>query len=204
VTVHNAPVSKGYVIRNTRAPKLLSSGDGLVVKHRELWTMPAQAVTNAFESANASINPALGSGTGADASPFTWLASIGAKYARYKIRKMEFTYVPAVSTATSGSVGLYMLYNAAEDPSTNIESSMAHYRAISGPIWKQHKLNAVAANAASQPINGRLTRDSAVTYAVDRPDYDFGRIVVFHTSPTVGTLGQVWVDYEIELFAPVA
>lgn len=206
VRTQNAPVSKGTVNRNIAPPQMLTSSEGVVVRHKELWNLVTHPVAGTFNAVFCDVNPGLTStiGGGDDTGPFTWLPNIARNYTRYRVRKCQAEYVPTSATSADGTVGMVNLYNVNSTVPANITEAINSFRSVSGPTWQHSKIDLVTSGAMTQPRNGRLIRQATIGSNA-KPDYDFGKLVFFSECPNAGqSLGQLWVTYEIEFMIPIA
>lgn len=102
------------IVNTNKAPKLSSTPQGTVVRHKEMFLDPVS--NNTFQHFQKPMNPAL-------ATSFPWLSKIAGAYETYRFRKLKFSYVPQCSTTSSGSFGMYFDY----DPTDGFTTSMKQF-----------------------------------------------------------------------------
>jgi hypothetical protein len=125
---------------------------------------------------------------------FQWLSDIAANYTQYKFTTIQFEYVPRCSVNSNGSV----LLSFSADPSL---ASPADYN-------EQMNLPTESGNvfsAVTLPIP-KKTLDRLNAYLVDtdgtaEDDFDVLRLYVGIVD-FVGTAGDLWVSYHVQLLAP--
>lgn len=169
-----------------------SNGNTLVVKHREF--LRDIIGTAAFASVSVPVNPGL-------TNSFPWLSKIARNFESYRFRKLHFEYDTMVSTDTDGVAMLVMDYDAADAaPGSKLEA-MSYLGSERGPLWAPTLFKANQASLNKLPQ--RYVRFSSLASNLDIKTYDAG---VFYLctvgSSTTGTIGELYVDYEVELSTP--
>jgi len=170
------------------------SGDGsIVVRHREYIADVLGSVAYAVTSF--SVNPGL-------STTFPWLSTVAANYESYKFRRLQFLYETSKSTNTSGSLMLSMDYDAADSsPSSKVEQ-MAMFNAVRSAVWDECVLSGDKKDLQKFGVQ-RYLRNAALAANLDIKTYDIGNFLV----GTIGcadtsTLGELYVEYEVELHTP--
>ena len=130
---------------------------------------------------------------------FPWLSQIARAYTKFKIIKLIFRYIPASSTFTSGWVGFVPDFNTdANLPYT--KDALNIYKSKVAQPYKEFSTSFTARdfkNFAEYFVDDPSTNSDPKTY------FPLGFYVFTDTDVEAGiTLGQLWVDYSIELFEP--
>lgn len=176
------------------APQLSRSrADGtIVVKHREF--LQDIVGTAAFTAVKVAINPGL-------TNSFPWLSKIARNYESYRFRKVDFEYDTMVSTDTDGAAMLVMDYDAADSAPTTKLEAMSFLGSERGPLWQPttFRANVGALNKLPQ----RYVRFAALASNLDVKTYDAGSFYMCTVgSSNTGIIGELYVDYEVELITP--
>jgi hypothetical protein len=66
--------------------------------------------------------------------------AIANTYEKWRLRKLEISVMPVVSTNTSGVYGMYIDMDATDTADTNINSAMENRYSTMGPLWRAQKL----------------------------------------------------------------
>jgi len=136
---------------------------------------------------------------------FPWLSQIAPQYESYKFKKLRFRYQGTTSTGASGSVYLAVEYDAS-DPSPTSKTQIANWQEtkfcspweVMTHVSTQNNLNK---RSSYYVRNGTLPANSDIKL------YDVGYLCVVQSNVmpaanTSASVGEVWVDYEVELRTP--
>lgn len=184
----------------------LSNGNrgGIVITHREY--VRDITPSNAFTKWDFPINPGLG-------ITFPWLAQMAESYEEYAIRAMIFEYKSLCSdtvisggvSAGMGSVIMATNYNCNNDPFVD-KRTMENYDGSSGKKPSQSSIHIVDVRKSSTPAGvNRWVRTGGTKPNEDKRLYDVGTFsiaTVGQDANTSGTIGELWVAYEVEFFKP--
>lgn len=191
----------------------LSTGNrgGIIINNRE-FVCDILPSTD-FTKIDYDINPGL-----YQSNP--WLADIAAQYEQYQIRAMLFEYKSLCSDSTSvsntmglGSVIMAINYNQFNEPFTD-KRSMEHYSGATSKKPTESNIIVLDIKAGQNPIPGlKWCRSTPVPTDSDIRLYDHGRFSIATqgqpgdiSKPPLGakpgTIGELWVAYEIEFFKP--
>lgn len=184
----------------------LSNGNrgGIVITHREY--IRDITPSNAFTKWDFPINPGLG-------ITFPWVAQMAESYEEYAIRAMIFEYKSLCSdtvisggvSAGMGSVIMATNYNCNNDPFVD-KRTMENYDGSSGKKPSQSSIHIVDVRKSSTPAGvNRWVRTGGTKPNEDKRLYDVGTFsiaTVGQDAATTGTIGELWVAYEIEFFKP--
>jgi len=139
------------------------------------------------------VNYALSPGNPA---VFPWLAEMASCFQRARVHKLSFEYRTEISTSTPGVVMLSYILDVSEQPRVTKASIMQIEGTMSGPVW-QNMVCPVKPDG----------RELMVSYGTGFPSgtdpfkYTFGQLQVSTVSANA-TVGEIWIDYTIELYNP--
>lgn len=165
------------------------------IKHREYLQDIISPGTN-FNLESYAINPGL-------PFCFPYLANIAQNFEEYRVRGLVYEYVatatPYSTTSNMGSVIMSMEYNTA-NPDYTSKSQMENSEfAISAPPYK-NMVYGVECDRNTQNMYYVRTN----TTSLPGPLTDLGNFFVATNSVQAGTIGELWVSYDIEFMRPRA
>lgn len=132
---------------------------------------------------------------------FAWLSQIAPNYESYKFKKLNFRFVPACSTSTSGVIYLTVEFDSKDAVPTTERQIASYDGSVTGSVWARHNYS-----CASRNLNKRssyFVRNGAIPSSSDIQLYDIGYLIVATSgNPDTSILGKMWVDYEVELVTP--
>lgn len=188
------PVSTGMVVRQQNYKHKSS----YIVPHTE-YIGDIQANTELFHLDKSFIlNPG-------DPDTFPWCSQFGNLYESYIFRKLKFRYEPSCSTATQGYVAFVPDFNPLEAAPINKQQAFQNEKTVRGSPFKNF-----AVSFTHEQLNKRKTyfarSNSEVVADANKEVYDTGnlRVYVGGCVDNSTSLGEVWVDYEVEFFTPEA
>jgi hypothetical protein len=184
----SAPVSTSRTMQGSRA-NFSSTAGSIVVSHREYLQDVAGSV--GYNVTKRTIQPAMG-------SSFTWLHRLASSFQRYRVRSMRYTFIPSVSTNTAGRVMLGFNHDTVDNAPSSKSDFASLVSTSSGNTWSELSL-------VPKPAWKELyTRVGNVT-DTDLKTYDCGAFyLATYGQATTATIGEVFVDYTIELLNPQA
>jgi len=184
-------VAYGGSIRQ-RAPTMRSQNGSMVVVHREYVADITSAATTAFNAIQLPINPGM--------STFPWLSTIAKNFEKYRIKKLTYHFESLVGSITPGSVMLAIDMDAADALPSSKAQMLQSQNAARCNVWATCQTR--LPEAAKQLYN----RSSALASSQDIKTYDVGNLTVATqgVTPASTVVGELWVDYEIELAIPQA
>jgi len=131
---------------------------------------------------------------------FPWGSSILPQYEEYRLKRATFQYISTSgsisSTAALGSVVMGIVY----DPNDNQildRSTLLNYNGFKSAC--ADKNFSVSVDTSHNPLPIRYVSHN--TTAVEFNDYAIFYLAT-DTNPGTSQLGQLWVDYEIEMYVP--
>jgi len=192
ITSQPAPVSIGYksVMRN----KMRNT----VISHCEQIAEVTAANGSTYSlQVPLQINPGL-------ASTFPWLSQIAQNYEAYEFKKLQFVFIPYVSTATNGWNAMNFDYNPQEESSTQFptKQSFTDYDgSVQCNAWEAFQMPIRCPNLEGPRV--RTIRTGAITGQYDLHNYDHGQFN-FAVGASTGTsaIGTLYVCYSIALSRP--
>lgn len=187
----SVPLAKGRQVRIVE-PTLQGSGKSFIVKHREyLFDVAGSAP---FTNNYITVNPGL-------PITFPWGSGIAKNYEQYRIRSLKFLYETQAPTTEPGTVMLAMDYDPADAPPGDKPSFMSMAGAVRTPVWAGLTLSVDPQRRAFEKL---FVRTGPLGPDLDVKTYDYGvmNIAVQGSNPI--ELGELYVEYEIELFTPAS
>jgi hypothetical protein len=192
--VNAAPTAMSLVTK-TRAPTIKTTNRGFVVIHRE-FIQDVTAADSNFRNTTFSVNPGL-------ATTFPWLSAIAGRYESYLFRRLHFIYEPICPTTTPGAVMMAVDYDASDTAPTSKVVLMAYRGAVRSAPWNITRFDASRGDLRKFGVQ-RYVRTAAVPANTDVKTYDVGnlQLATQNTPATPTTLGELYVEYEVEFFTP--
>lgn len=192
--VNAAPTAISLVTK-TRSPAIKTTARGVVVTHREYVQDLTSADSN-FRNTSFSVNPGL-------ATTFPWLSAVAGRFESYLFRRLHFIYEPVCPTTTPGAVMMAIDYDAADTTPTTKVVLMSYKGAVRSAPWNITKFDASRDDLRKFGIQ-RYVRTTTNPSGTDVKTYDVGRLqVATQNTPAVPTtLGELYVEYEVEFFTP--
>jgi hypothetical protein len=194
-----APVSMGTVQMNT--PYKYRGGSGLTITHREYMGDVISTGTAFNAEAFGVIQPG-------DPDCFPWLSGIGGRFEKYRIKRINFEYLPTCPSSTGGSVMLGFSQNAQRSvPTTKIQmlefegnaKASAWLKCKMTPPTPKQTLYTVFGNNYGQAQTQNSTTSQNI---VDIKTYAAGILFVACDNVSEATVGEVFMNYELELINP--
>lgn len=185
-----APVAVGFK-RATARPVMqnLPNGD-IVVSHTEYFAdMPG---STGFAATPRPINPV--------STIFPWLNLLARRFESYVFEELEFIYQPMCSTATAGSVILFVDYDVTDDAPVDKQQALGNRGAQRGAPWET-----VVFASAREDLHQRKSYfcgPKAATEA-DAKLHNVGNLFVCTAGMSGTTVtGELSVRYRIRLMTP--
>jgi len=168
------------------------ASDGRVsVKEREYIGEVSGSV--AFGVTSYSINPGL-------SSIFPWLSLQAPQYESYRFKRLSFIYSSEKSSSTNGSVYLAIDFDAADSSPVSKQEFMANWRAVRSPVWQECCYEVDVKDL--HKFNQLFIRQTTVS-GTDIKTYDLGNFLVgTYGMADTSAVGELYVDYEVELITP--
>lgn len=181
----SAPIAKTKIVTIER-PQFGYKRHSILVKHKEY-------VTSVFGT-NAPLRNVTGVCNPSNAGSFPWLSTLAFNFDKYRFVRLHYEFVPSCPTTTPGRVAMYFDTDVASTPPTNKAELHSFEGVVDAPSWSSVAL--------------RVRCDNVIRFAdqaqSDPRLVDLGQITIatYGTGSSVD-IGDVYVDYEIELIRPV-
>nr|UJQ92746.1 MAG: hypothetical protein [Narnaviridae sp.] len=176
---------------------LTTRSDGhLIVRNNEFLTDLTNSTTTSDRTLLIKCDPA----------EWPWIRNIADRYSKYRFNKLRFYFVPGVGTTRDGVVAMGYFNEATEgtawSATTDLASLSRNYPFVSGPVFSDKISLDVPVRESiypwyqSQQVGyvgpvGNLGEAGAI-----------GVYLRFQTSTPVTSVGQIYVEYELELAVP--
>lgn len=183
------------LVAKTRVPTIKATNRGFVVTHRE-YIQDVTAADANFRNNTLSVNPGL-------ATTFPWLSAIAGRFESYLFRRLHFIYEPICPTTTPGAVMMAVDYDAADSAPTSKVVLMAYRGAVRSAPWNITRFDATRGDLRKFGVQ-RFVRTTSNPANTDLKTYDVGnfQIATQNTPGTPTTLGELYVEYEVEFYTP--
>jgi hypothetical protein len=177
-------------------PEITSTRRGrdlvVVVKHRE-FIGDVNGSEDFFLSQFA-VNPGL-------AETFPWLNEVAQNFESYHFRYLRFQYQPQAPTTAPGTVMLAIDYDAADTAPTEKIELMSLVGAVRCAVWSEIEQRSTADDL--KKMAPRLyVRTTNLASNLDIKTYDVGNLFIATVGATAITVGELYVEYEVELTSP--
>lgn len=200
----SAPLSRGGKSAN-RSPSITRSGNKITVRHCEYVKDVESDLFNEFSYEVFALSPG-------QSQTFPWLASIAGSYESFVFKKLNAVYKPNCSATTGGKVIFATDYDATDATDNETKSTLLQWEgSVDTQCWEPMTMVMSHANLTrvgptrfiEPPQSGSLDRLTSAgnlyvaTTAISgvMPTATVGQF-------TVSTLGELWLDYEVELITP--
>lgn len=200
----------GSIVRNT--PHIFSSGaKSLVIRHREfMGALNSQGSTTSVNLSYWPLNPG-------DHTTFPWLSSIARNFSMYKFRKASLIYVSEAATSTAGCIMVAYCPDATRAVSNTPKTKTDLLEldcALRAAPWESCSVDCTLLNVKKFVFPGNNYNPTSLAGGVfsdvnygglpDMRDVCDGVIFSGTTGTPAGVLGDIYLDYEVELFDPTA
>lgn len=184
------PVAKTRNV-TTLQPRMGGHGKTFVMKHREY--IAEVVASEDFTNTVYPINPGL-------PGLLAWGSGIAQNYEQYRIRSFSFSYETQAPTTDQGSVMLAIDYDPADTAPANKSQIMAMAGAVRTAVWNRIT---VSASSARRSFDKLYVRAGGLGENLDIKSYDYGVLnIAIQGATAVGAIGELYADYELELFTP--
>ncbi len=172
------------------APRFRAARGVYTVANREFVSDIRGSITDALRVLEINAQPGI-------KTMFPWLSAIASTHQKYRFRKLQFNYVPVASASTNGRVTMAFAVDPLDPPVTSKQQLFQYHNSIEGSVWSPMTLT------LGKELNGQLfTRIGAVDNT-DLKTYDLGRLIVATSNGSNNNvIGELFVDYEVELSIP--
>ncbi|QKV51005.1 putative capsid protein [Crucivirus sp.] len=190
--------------RSKRAPSVNTTRHGFTIRHREFVT--DITASQSFSGIALNLNPGI-------ASTFPWLSQLAQNFEEWFPKKIVFRFKTTssdsvVSTATAASLGTVIIateYNPLNGIFAN-KQQMENYDGAKSTKPSRSMTHYVNCKRSQNPLDQYFIRTGSVPAGGDQRFYDLGLTQVATVGIPAGTnknvIGELWIDYEIELKKP--
>jgi hypothetical protein len=175
----------------------MRNGDCRVV-HREFIqdVTGGTGAPSIFKVSQLAINPG-------QAAVFPWLSSVARNFESYRFKKLRFCYETEAPSSLGGSLLLSVDYDANDAAPTTKQQAMAYRNAVRSAPWEP-----CCHTSAQEDLNKLKThfvRPNTQPANTDLKLYDVGNLFIVsqNVSTALAILGELYVEYDIELLTPV-
>jgi hypothetical protein len=171
---------------NLKKPTITNSNGTTTLKHRGLMYTLLGSTTYGVIAEQ--VNPGK-------ADVFPWASRLARSFDKYRFKKLKFIYRPVCATTQVGVVMMSFDYDTLDSiPVTKAEQSQT---------LPNVETNAFAPCELKVECDNtwRFTRQGAISSG-DLKTYDIGQIVISSAYATASLLGEIYVEYEVELTKP--
>lgn len=181
-----APVAIS-TIRRLEKPTMQSSKNGMVLKHRTF--IGSISSSTAYTATEIKCNPGL-------SGSFPWASKLASRFEKYRIKSLTYHYYSVVATSSAGVVSMSFDYDVLDELPTAkfIQAETTPF--VEGNNWASFSMKVPTDN------EWRYVRQGDIN-DVDLKTYDAGKLIcATEYAAGAATIGEIYVDYEIELKNP--
>jgi len=196
-----APVAFGRAVSMSK-PTYKIRGGNTVICHTEF--ISAVSTTSAFSALRFPVNPGI-------SSTFNWLYSVAGNYDRYRWLKLQFYYVPAIATSSSGRVCLAFSYDAQQPTPITGQQMFSIEPNDETAVWAELMIDVptdereyYVRNFGSSPLAVTAPTGGSLSGLVDLKTTDMGALFFSSSYGANTNSGELFVHYEVELLDPTA
>lgn len=189
----SAPIANPNIQKQKSASFSRSSG-GMVVTHSEyIQDMIGSDV--AFVVAKLAVNPGM-------SQTFPWLSTIATRFQKYRFRRLSFRYETSAPSTQQGYVMIVPDFDSSDQIPTTKQQALQYQSAIRSNVWE--KISLFIRDKDLHAEEQYYIRSTTVPNT-DIKTYDVAQLFTAMVGPaaTLGPIGELWVDYEVELISPV-
>lgn len=150
-----------------------------------------------FSASQFSVNPGL-------SSMFAWLAGQALFYQQYRFKRLRFLYETEKGSSTNGKVMFAFQQDATDPVPTNKQELLENEFKAGGSPWQEFCLS-VPMNKQNFALGLlRFIRGGDLSANLDQKTYDIGQLIVAVQGMADATVvGELYVEYEVELMTPI-
>lgn len=181
------------VVSRSKAPKMVTTGGGTVVTHREV--VAESVIAGPTYGINTTIAAQPGISSYSRGSPLgNWIPEIASKFDNYEFLSLKLHYVPTCATTKDGLVMMGFEPNPEDLAPLDFTSFKNAARSITGPVREPLTLD------MSDRVRRKLLVRTANVSSL--PLYDAGKIYVATLNGNSTSVGYLEVEYSIRLSNP--
>lgn len=132
---------------------------------------------------------------------FPWLSSIANRFQKYRFRKLAFRYETSAPSTQSGYVMIVPDFDASDQIPTNKQQALQFQSSVRSNVWERILLQVRDKDLHAEEQYYVRSGDIPNT---DIKTYDVAQLFTVMVGPgaELGAIGELWVDYEVELISP--
>lgn len=190
----NAPTASGFAGLSSKAKITTMSSGTTRVRHSEF----VKDIPPSFDFTveNFKINPG-------ETELFPWLSTIAQRFESYQFKNFNIRYETTSPTNTGGTAIITVDYNPTANIPTSKTQALAMESAVRTPVWGSVNHRSLRHNLEKR--KSYYVRKPALS-VIDPDLYDVGQamMMVEGVPPdSSGNVGEMYVDYEVDLITPV-
>ena len=186
------PAAMGSTMRSGKPTVVRTSNSARITSRDFLSTVSVNPTAVFGLSTTALLSPAyLSSG---------FLGNLCRSYESYKWNRLRVHYVPAVSTATPGTVLLASAHSVTQPSLSGEESNflpraMTQGNAVLGPLWEHNHIDIDCARGGKRSVDP--------TTSTDIDDNIHEELQVYFSAATNTVAGYLFIEYDCSFFDPI-
>lgn len=185
-----APVVRSGIARYNEP--ILNGKKEMIMKHCEFIGNVEPSLTFSIKSWD--VNPGL--------KTFTWLSTLASSFEKYRWLRLRILYKTSQSALVSGFVAMAPEFDVLDENPTSKEELYAYKDLTRGPVWKDFSVEIALKDMRTYPwyfVRNEQNRDIGTALNT----FDAFRLIlgVSDVSSEL-TLGEIWIEYEIEFLEP--
>lgn len=189
--VQSAPVARARISSGSAAVVRSKANGDCMVSHREY--LGDISMTNGFSARQYPINAGV-------AKTFPWLSQLASRFEEFSFKKLKFEYRPRCSTAQSGAVFLCPDFDASDAAPVSKTQAMSYQSLMDGAAWTEFAQ--VCTPLELSRLKSYYVRTGANPSGTDIKLYDVGNLFACTQGVDTNFVGELWVDYDVELKIP--
>jgi len=205
IDVHNAPVAISE-LRGSVQPHFKMSGDGTqITVRRTEYVEDIKNTSEDFLLKKYVLTPT-------NTTLFPWLSGIAARYECYSFNGITIHYCSTSPTSTAGMAGLAVEYDATDNDPVDKHQFLNICPAERASVWSaqslhltKQDLNILTGENGMRFCGDPMDNDTLGTMAMDGDAHTTlaGRVfMMMQDVDRVGTAGEMWVEYSVNLGVP--
>jgi hypothetical protein len=192
-----APAAQSRIRVNPRKPTSSMSPNGnRVIRFEEyVQDILTSGTTLAFTAQRFQVQPGI-------SALFAWLADQAINYQEYRFRSLAFRFETDQSTGVAGKVMFAFSPDAADPVPVNKQEMLEYGVKGKSAIWQEFRMPCPVNDALG---SRRYIRSGTLAANLDIKTYDVGALFVASSGvvATSANIGELYIEYEIELMTPV-
>lgn len=147
-----------------------------------------------FSASSFSVQPGL-------STLFAWLSNQAVSYQEYRFRRLIFRYETEKASSTSGKLMLAFQPDAGDSVPASKQEMLENQNKAASPVWAPVSMNV----PVSEALGGRrYIRSGNLASNLDIKTYDLGNLIVATQGcADTSAVGELYVEYEIDLYTPI-